>query len=124
MQPKLLTHLTHYAKRVAQSLSTEAQPYLPHVTPRVPRSFHAKFHADWTKTVGTRGMNTDGQTGRQTNRRTDKLSCFNNIDVSKAGEVGIISGVTAYSFRLTQQTALSHERFFLLIYFIGLVKSA
>ena len=31
--------------------------------------------------------------------------------------------VTAYSLRLTQQTALSHERFFLLIYFIRHVKS-
>ena len=47
----------------SQSASGEAQPYLPHVTPRVPRSVHAKFHADWSKTVGARGIhNTDGQT--------------------------------------------------------------
>ena len=45
---KKITPLTH--KRVAQSLSGKAQPYLPHVTPRVPRSVHAKFHAVWTKT--------------------------------------------------------------------------
>ena len=30
-----------------QSASGEAQLYLPKVTPRVPRSVHAKFHADW-----------------------------------------------------------------------------
>ena len=47
---------------VAQSPIVEAQPYLPHVTPRVPRSFHAKFHADWTKTVGARGTQTNKQT--------------------------------------------------------------
>ena len=53
------------SKRVfcyARSLSGEAQPYLPHVTPRVPRSVHAKFHANWTKTVGARGIQTDKQT--------------------------------------------------------------
>ena len=32
--------------------------YLPDVTPRVPRSVHAKFHADWSKTVGARGIHT------------------------------------------------------------------
>ena len=46
------------ASRVAQSASGEAQPHLPHVTCRVPRSVHAKFHADWTKTVGARGIHT------------------------------------------------------------------
>ena len=51
------TPLTHYA-------SGEEQPYLTHVTPRVPRSFHSKFHADWTKTVSARGIHT--QTYRQT----------------------------------------------------------
>ena len=40
-----------YITRVAQSLSGEAQCYLPQVTPRVSRSVHAKFHADRTKTV-------------------------------------------------------------------------
>ena len=65
--------MTDYAMSgVAQSPSGEAQPYLPHVTRRVPRSVHAKFHADWTKTVGARGIQTDKQTDRQ--------SYFNNID--------------------------------------------
>ena len=45
------------ASLVAQSPSSEAQPYLP-------RSVHTKFHANWTKTVGARGI----QTNRQTNR--------------------------------------------------------
>ena len=52
------------ALRVAQSLSVKIQPYLPHVTPRIPRSVHAKFYADWTKTVGARGIQTNGQTDR------------------------------------------------------------
>ena len=60
------------ALRVAQSPSGEAQPYLPHVTRRVPRSVHAKFHADWTKTVSARGIHT--------NRQTDVQSFFNYID--------------------------------------------
>ena len=61
--------MTDYAPSgVAQSPSGEAQPYLPHVTRRVPRSVHAKFHADWTKTVGARGI------------RTNRQSYFNNID--------------------------------------------
>ena len=33
------------------------QPYLPHVTPRVPIS----VHADWSKTVGARGIHTHTQ---------------------------------------------------------------
>ena len=53
--------------RVAQSLKGEMQPYLSHVTPRVPRIVHAKFHADWIKTVGARGIHTDRQTDKQTN---------------------------------------------------------
>ena len=36
--------------------------YLPHVTPKVPRSVHAKFHADWSKTVGAGGIHTHTQT--------------------------------------------------------------
>ena len=60
------------ASRIAQSASGEAQPYLPHVTRRVSRSVHAKFHADWTKTVGARGIHRD--------RQTDRQSYFNNID--------------------------------------------
>ena len=51
---------------VAQSRSGEAQPYLPHVTCRVPRSVYAKFHVDWTKTVGARGIHTNKRTNRQT----------------------------------------------------------
>ena len=62
------------ASRVAQSPSGEAQPYLPHVTRRVPRCVRAKFHAEWTKTEGARGIHT--------NRETDRQSYFNNIDVS------------------------------------------
>ena len=46
----------------------KAQPHLPHVTCRVPRSVHAKFHADWTKTVGARGIQTDRQTNKQPDR--------------------------------------------------------
>ena len=57
------------ASRVALSASGEAQPYLPHVTRRVPRSVHAKFHADWTKTVGDRGI----QTNKRTNKQTELL---------------------------------------------------
>ena len=54
--------MTDYAPSgVAQNPSGEAQPYLPHVIRRVPRSVHAKFHADWTKTVGARGIQTDRQ---------------------------------------------------------------
>ena len=59
MKKKIFTPLTDYA-------SGEAQPYLPHVTRRVPRSVHAKFHADWTKTVGARGIQTNRQTDKQT----------------------------------------------------------
>ena len=55
--------MTDYASSgVAQNPSSEAQPYLPYVTRRVPRSVHTKFHADWTKTVGARGIHTDRQT--------------------------------------------------------------
>ena len=41
---------------IVQSPSNKAQLYLPQVTPRVPRSVHAKFHADQTKTVVRRGI--------------------------------------------------------------------
>ena len=59
--------MTDYAPSgVAQSPSSEAQLYLPQVTRRVPRSVHAKFHADWTKTVGARGIQTNKQTDRAT----------------------------------------------------------
>ena len=44
------------ALRVARSPSGETQLYLPQVTLRVPRSVHAKFHADQTKTVFRRGI--------------------------------------------------------------------
>ena len=61
---KTVTPMTDYAlSGVAQSLSDEAQPYLPHVTCSVPSSAHAKFYADCTKTVGARGI--------QTNKRTE-----------------------------------------------------
>ena len=69
------------ASCVAQSASGEVQPYLPHVTRRVPRSVHAKFHADWTKTVGARGI----QTNKQTNRQTNRQSYFNYIDYLESG---------------------------------------
>ena len=49
-------HIIRYALCTAQSMSGKAQPYLPNVDPRVPRSVHAKFHADWSKTTGTRGI--------------------------------------------------------------------
>ena len=55
--------MTDYAPSgVAQSPSGEAQLHLPHVTRRVQRSVHAMFHADWTKTVGARGIQTDRAT--------------------------------------------------------------
>ena len=50
------------ALSIAQSLSDKEQPYLPHFTPRVPKSVHAKFYANWTKTVGARGIQTNKQT--------------------------------------------------------------
>ena len=63
--------MTDYAPSgIAQIPSGEAQLYLPHVTRRVSRSVHAKFHADWTKTVGVKGIHTNRQTGKQTNRQT------------------------------------------------------
>ena len=46
------------ALHVAHSPSGEAQPYLSHVTPR------CQVHADWTKTVGARGIQTNKQTDR------------------------------------------------------------
>ena len=59
-----------------QSPSGEAQPYLPHVIPRVPTSVNAKFHADLFKTEGARGsMHTDRRTDRQS-----FLSFFYYID--------------------------------------------
>ena len=45
--------------------SGKAQPYLPHVTPRVPRSVHAKFHADWSKTEHQRDSYRHTHTHRQ-----------------------------------------------------------
>ena len=59
MQKKCFTPMTDYAPSgVAQNPSGEAQPYLPHDTPRVPRSVHAKFHDDRIKTMGARGIHT------------------------------------------------------------------
>ena len=80
MQKKIFfTPMTDYAPSgEAQNPSGKAQPYLPHVTRRVPRSVHAKFHADWTKTVGARGIHLDKQTNRQTHRQ----SYFDNIDIT------------------------------------------
>ena len=74
MQKKFFIPMTDYAPSgVAQSPSSEAQPYLPHVTRRVPRSVHANFHADRSKTVAARGI--------RTNKQTDGQSYFNNIDL-------------------------------------------
>ena len=67
MPKNFFTPMTDYAP------SGVAQPYLPHVTPRVSSSVHAKFHADLTKTVGARGIHTDRQTDKQTNRQTDRV---------------------------------------------------
>ena len=50
------------SKRALRYADGKAQPYLPHVTPRVPRSVQAKFHDDWSKTVGAGGIHTDRQT--------------------------------------------------------------
>ena len=65
MQKKITPMTDYKPSGVVQSPSGEAQPFLPHVTPRAPRSVHAKFHANWTKTVGARGIHTDRQTDRQ-----------------------------------------------------------
>ena len=66
------------ALRVGQSARIEAQPYLclPHVSHRVPRSVHSKFHADWSKTVGAKGIHTDRRTHTHTHtqRQTDSPS--------------------------------------------------
>ena len=60
MQKNCFTPMTDYApSSVAQTLSGEAQPYLPYDTPRVPRSVHAKFYYDRIKTMGARGHMTD-----------------------------------------------------------------
>ena len=59
------------------SPSGEVQPCLPHVTPRVPRSVHAKFYADWTKTV----LEGYTQTNKQTNKRTKRPVSYHNIFV-------------------------------------------
>ena len=65
--------MTDYAPSgVAQKPSGKAQPHQLHVTRRVPRSVHAKFYADWTKTVGARWIHPD--------RRKEGQSYFNNID--------------------------------------------
>ena len=56
------------SSRIALSQSGEAQPYLLHVNPRVPRSVHAKFPADWTKIVDTRVIHMEKHLDRQTNR--------------------------------------------------------
>ena len=48
--------------RYALCASSEMQPYLPHVTSRVPGSFQAKCHVDRFKTVDAKGIPTDRQT--------------------------------------------------------------
>ena len=53
--------------------SGKAQPYLPHVTPRVPRSVYAKFHADWSKTISQKS-------------RTDTEILFNHRIKLEVGE--------------------------------------
>ena len=68
---------------VAQSPSGEAQLYLPHVTRRVPRSVHAKFYADWTKTVGARGIHTSRQTDRHTDTQTHRQIKLGGATVSQ-----------------------------------------
>ena len=75
----LRTHENFRKKSVSQSTQnalkrkkgkkkkfTPLTDYLPHVTSRVPRSVHAKFHADRSKTVAARGIRTNRQTDRAT----------------------------------------------------------
>ena len=57
------------ASRSLHSLGLRAR-YLPHVTSSVPRSVHAKFHADRSKNVGARGIHTHRHTDRQTDRQS------------------------------------------------------
>ena len=62
----------------AQSPSGEAQPYLSHVTPMVPRSVHAnKFMP-----IGLKLWALEGYT--QTDKQTDRQSYFNIIDLTPA----------------------------------------
>ena len=56
------THRNEKKKKENFTSYGEAQTYLPHITPRVPRRVHAKFHGALTKTVGARGKHTDTQT--------------------------------------------------------------
>ena len=53
-----MTKYTFCAKR---SLQDKTQPYLSYVTLRVLMKLHAKFHANWSKTVGARGIHTHTQ---------------------------------------------------------------
>ena len=64
----LLGHFAPSDFTFCARLSSKAQLCLPHVTSSVPRSIHAKFHADRCKTVGARRIQTDSRTDKQTNR--------------------------------------------------------
>ena len=66
MQKMFFTPFMRFARSAAQpylplrslhSLGLRAR-YLPHDTPRVPRSVHAKFHHDRIKIMGARGIQT------------------------------------------------------------------
>ena len=66
---------TNYIPDYMQSLSGEAQPYLPLITPRVPRSIHAKFHADRAKNGLQQGYGwIDKKPDKQTNRPHSPVS--------------------------------------------------
>ena len=62
MKKKILTPWTQYVQRKAQAAKHNLT--YPHVTPRVSWCVHVKFHADWSKPVGARGIHTDTQTDR------------------------------------------------------------
>ena len=53
VQRTSFTPLNRYSG-VAQGANGDTQAYPPHVTPRVPRSVHVKFHANWPKNVSAR----------------------------------------------------------------------
>ena len=61
-------NLTYPCGRFAPSGFALGARYLPHDTPRVPRSVHAKFHDDRIKTMGARGY-IHTQIGTQVHRQ-------------------------------------------------------
>ena len=62
-----------HASRIAQSPIVKTQLYLPHVTRRVPRSVHAKIHADWTKFLKKKMMSQSTQNALKRDKMQKKI---------------------------------------------------